>query len=253
MQNCQICLKRNLWQSSQWWEWENKQYTRRWWLCRNCGHYQVESPPQGLKVAPKVLYLDIETAMMKVYAYDLYVPTKRISKDMIAEHSFVICWSAAWLDDNNEVKRIMSGVCTPAEAKKQNDKRIIEKIHGLIDEADVCIGHNSDNFDLKVLNWRFLLYGLPFPADWKKKVDTYKLSGKYTRPPSKGLESLSLALGGKPKQGLTREEWIAIVETGNEKLLAKANRYCRGDVREGAGVYRHYAASITASGKVLFR
>ena len=253
MQNCFVCAKKNLWQSSPWWEWENGQYTSRWWQCRNCTHWQKELPPQGLRIAPKVLYLDIETAMMKVYAYDLFVPSKRISKDMIAENSFVICWSAAWLDAENKPKRIMSDVCTTAEAKKHNDKRIVERIYTLIDEADVIIGHNSDGFDLKILNWRFLLAGLPFPADWKKKVDTYKLSVRYTRPPSRGLEYLSVALGGKPKQGLTRDEWIAIVETGDAKLLAKADKYCRGDVKEGVKVFREYANAIEVNGKRLYR
>lgn len=211
----------------------------------------MEMPPQGLRIPPKVLYVDIETALMKVYAYDLYVPNKRISKDMIAQSSFVICWSAAWLNSGYIPKKIMAGVLKPSEARKQNDKRIVEDIWSLLDEADVVCGHNSDGFDLKVLGWRFLLHGLTFPE--YKKLDTFKMAGKYTRPPSRGLEFLSVSLGGKPKRGLDREEWIDIVETGNEKLLQKADRYCRGDVREGAGVLRRYATAIEASGKVLFR
>ena len=244
MQNCAICSKK-MWQTTPYWE-DN----RRWHLCRNCGSDQLEEPPQGLRIPPKVLYLDIETALMKVYVYDLYVPNKRINKDMIAQNSFVVTWSAAWLNADNTIRTQMSGTVTPAEAKKQDDKRIIQEIHSLLDECDYAVGHNSNSFDLKILNWRFLLYGLPFPE--YKKIDTFRLSGQ-TRPPSRGLEPLSIALGGNPKKGLDRAEWIEIVETGNEKLLKKARRYCRGDVVEGVRLFSHYAAAIEANGKRLYR
>lgn len=212
----------------------------------------MEVPPQGLDIPPRVLYADIETALMKVYAYDLFVPGKRINKDMIAQSGFVICWSAAWLNGENKPKRILSDVLTTNEAKHQNDKRIASSIWALLDEADYVCWHNGDAFDAKVLGWRFLLHGLNFPAEYKK-VDTYKLAGKYIRPPSRGLEYLSMQLGGKPKRGLDRAEWIDIVETGNPKLLLKADRYCRGDVKEGAGVLRKFAEAIEANGKRLYR
>lgn len=154
MQNCAVCQRKNLWQSSGWWT-DNQ----RWWRCRNCGAWQLESPPQGLRIPPKLLYLDVETALMKVYVYDLYVPNKRISKDMIAQLGFVVCWSAAWLDGENKPKRIMSDVLTPNEAKKQNDKRIVASAWYLLDEADVVCWHNGDNFDAKVLNWRSCCMG----------------------------------------------------------------------------------------------
>ena len=247
MENCHVCSKKNLWQSTPYWE-----DGRRWWKCRNCGSDQLEVPPQGLRIPPKVLYLDIETALMKVYAYDLFVPGKRIHKDMIAQLGFVVCWSAAWLSGDNKPRRIISDVLTPAEAKTQNDKRIASSIWALMDETDYVCGHNSDSFDLKVLNWRFMLHGMNFPAEYKK-LDTFKLAGRHTRPASKGLEFISVSLGGNPKKGLDRAEWIDIVETGNEKLLRKADRYCRGDVKEGVEVFRKYAAAIEANGKRLYR
>ena len=185
---------------------------------------------------------------MKVYVYDLYVPNKRINKEMIAQNSFIVTWSAAWLNADNTIRRQMSGTVTPQEARKQDDRRIVKDIHALLDECDYAVGHNSNSFDLKVLNWRFILNGLPFPE--YKQIDTFRLAGKHTRPPSRGLEPLSLALGGEAKKGLDRAEWIEIVETGNEKLLAKARRYCRGDVVEGVKLFSHYAAAI---GKPLYR
>ena len=123
MKNCAGCIKKNMWHMSQYWDGD-----RRWGQCRNCGAWQLEEQPQGIKIPPKVLYLDIETALMKVYAYDLFVPGKRIHKDMIAQLGFVVCWSAAWLSGDNKPRRIMSDVLTHAEAKTQNDKRIASSI-----------------------------------------------------------------------------------------------------------------------------
>lgn len=216
---------------------------------------QFELPPQGLKIPPKVLYIDIELAMMKVYVYDLYIPAKRIQKEMMDRHTrkFIICWAAAWLDGNHKIKgKIISDVITQREAKQQNDKRICKSIWKLIEQADVIVGHNSDSFDLKVLQWRFLKHELGFTHGYKTN-DTFKMAGKFTKPESRGLEYLSLELGGRKKNGLERDEWIEIIETGNPVKLVKADGYCRGDVREGVKVYKHYADAIEAGGGVLYR
>jgi len=248
MRNCTECGKlRNNWQSSSYWE-----GNQRWWYCRNCDHWQLEEHAQSLPYAPKVLYIDIETALMKVYIYDLFVPGKRINKDLILQNSFVINWAAAWLDEEWQIKgRILSEVLTPREAVKQNDARILETLFYMMDEADYICGHNSNNFDLKKLKWRFLKHGWGYPHE-TKKLDSFKMSGE-TKPASRGLEHLSVEFGGKRKMGLDIFEWIEIVEKGTPKLLRKADKYCRGDVREGVGVLRTYAKAIEQSGKRLIK
>lgn len=213
----------------------------------------MEEPPQGLRIPPKILYVDIEYALMSVYLYDLYVPNKRLSPSFIVQHSYIINWAAAWIGPGNKVTgKIMSGVVTQREARQQSDKRIVSDIWSLMDEADYICGHNSDAFDLKILNWRFMVHGLGFPAKYRK-LDTFKMAGKYTRPPSRGLESLSLILGGDHKHGLRQGEWMEIVRTGNPKLLAKSDRYCRGDVKNGVIVLKRFVDAIEASGVQVYR
>lgn len=252
MKNCHVCTKKNLWTST-----GNTIDGKREWKCRNCGNIQLEEPPQGLKIPPKVLYFDIETALMSVDLYDLRV-YGYISKNAITRHSFVVNWAAAWVDRDYKIKgRIMSGVCTEREAKTQNDRRILLELHKLMDGADYWTGHNSDNFDVKKLNWRFLVNGIDFPSD-AKRLDTIKMVRKYTAPPSKGLEFISVMFGGEKKKGLEDWEWRAIVapkteKTTREKLLKKANTYCRGDVKNGVLILRRYAKAIEGSGKVVVR
>lgn len=237
-----------MWQSTH--EFSNR---RRKWICRNCGNEQYEFPPQGLKIPPKILYIDIESALMSVDLYDLYIPGKRINKDMIDRHRFVINWAAVWVTPKEyTIKgRIMTGVVTQREAKRQNDKRILKPIFDLLEQADYICGHNSDGFDVKILKWRFLYHGMGYPLA-SKSADTFKLSGK-GRPESRALEYLSLAFGGKPKKGLTQDEWREIAHQGTPRLLAKSNRYCRGDVREGVNVLRRYVLAEERSGKVIFK
>lgn len=189
---------------------------------------------------------------MSVYLYDLYVPSKRVHKDAIIRNSFVVNWAAAWLDRNYEISgKIMSEVVTEREAKKHDDKRILENLFYLMDEADYICGHNSNNFDIKKLKWRFLKHGWGFPHE-AKKLDSFKMSGE-TKPASRGLEYLSVEFGGKRKKGLDTFEWQEIIEQGTPKLLRKADRYCRGDVKEGVLVFRTYAKAIEQSGRMLIK
>lgn len=253
MQHCIECGKLRFWSST-----GKFVDGRRQMVCRNCGNVQLEVPSQGLKVCPKILYFDIETALMFSGLYDLYIPSKRVYREMIVQNSFVINWAAAWLDRDYRITgKIMSGVVTANEARRQDDKRIVKELWQLLEVADYWAGHNSNKFDIKKLKWRFLVHGLSFPLEGKK-LDSYNMAVRESSPPSRGLEPLSLALGGKAKKGLELDEWKKIALTGTpaeerEKLLRKSDRYCRGDVKEGVNVFGIYARAIESSGRVVVR
>lgn len=244
-----------MWQSTKWVDWNTG---ARIWKCRNHPkgepYYQAEEPAQGLPVPPKILYLDIETSLMKAYIYDLYDEgNKRITRDMIDSRRFVINWAAAWVQPIKYVigGGIMSEVVTPREARQQDDHRILKRLFDLMDESDYVVGHNAKGFDIKILKWRFLKHGMGYPAE-SKYIDTLTMA-RETKPETRGLEDLSVQLGGRPKRGLRKTEWRQIVETGDEALLHKADNYCRGDVREGVRVLRHFTLAKEQSGKVVFR
>jgi len=244
-------MKKNMWQST---EWVDAETGARWWKCRNCpAHYQLEDPPQGLKIPPKILYLDIETSLMKVWLYDLYGERNtHINADMLDSKRFVINWAAAWLTPEYEIKKIVSAVVTPREAVKQKDKRILRPLFELMDAADYICGHNSRNFDVKILRWRFLFHGWGYPSKFTQ-VDTLALA-RNTKPESRSLDFLLKQLGhaGKRHQ-LKSEQWREIVEYGTPKLLNQANRYCRQDVRGGAWLLKVLANAEAQAGKVLFK
>lgn len=208
----------------------------------------MELPPQGLYLPPKVLYFDIERSLMKFYGYEREVRGGWISKEMICEEAFIICWSACWVGQD----RIVSACVTQDEALQKNDKRVLEKLWSLLDAADFVTGHNVDGFDWKKVNNRFLIHGLGMPIAGKS-IDTLKLARKHFPFDSNALDYISVKLGGKPKKDIDRDDWIRIVETGDEATLRKANRYCRGDVREGVGIFNKFIAHIESGGRSVYR
>lgn len=246
MQNCEICSKNRMWQSSQYWTDQ-----QRWWQCRNCTHWQLEVEPQGLKIAPRILYLDIETALMKVDLFDTYIPGKYISWKAIDKRSFIICWAAAWIQDDKPLK-VMSDSVTTREAKRGSDRRCLEKLFELMDASDYIVGHNAKSFDIKKINTRFLHNKMGAPLE-SKVIDTLTLARKHFKEDSNSLDRWSQLLGGTAKDEMVMDDWKRICANGDPASLRKMERYCRKDIRNGILIYREFEKWIEATGKKLYR
>lgn len=94
---------------------------------------------------PNILILDIETAPMKGYVFKLWKDS--VNLDKLVSDWYILCWSAKWLF-SNEVK----GDClTSAEAKAQDDRRIVMSLAKLLNEADIVVGHNCLEKHTKIL------------------------------------------------------------------------------------------------------
>lgn len=216
--------------------------------CRNCGNIQLEEPPQGLLIPPKILYFDIETALMKVTTFQTgkqYVMWKQVNQD-----SFVLCWGAAWM--NKEPLKIMSDCVTPKEAIKHDDERCLIRLWELMDFADYIVGHNMRSFDWKFVSARFIQFGWSSPFD-TKIVDTYLLSKRKFRVPSHAMDAWSRRLGNGQKAHMEREDWERCL-VGDESALHKMLRYCKGDIKDGVKLTRQFQTYIeSGGGKPLFR
>lgn len=213
----------------------------------------MEVPAQALQIPPRVLYFDVETALMKVDMFNLYVPGKYISWKNIERHSYVICWAAAWVpDDPARRLTVHSDSVTQREALRGDDRRALQGLWNLLDRADYVVGHNSNGFDIKKSNYRFIVNGMPAPTEYKQ-LDTLTMARKYFKSDSNALEFWSLRLGGEPKDDMDLDDWKRICLDGDPASLRKMERYCRGDVREGVGVYRKFKSWIESSGKKVYR
>lgn len=122
---------------------------------------------EEVNTSAKVLILDIETAPIMAYVWDIW--NQNIGTQMIKSDWFCLTWAAKWLFED----KIYSGKLTPKEAKTQDDKRIIRGIWALLNEADIVIAHNGDKFDIPKLNQRFVIHKLNPPLPYQT-IDTLK-------------------------------------------------------------------------------
>lgn len=248
MQNCEECGFKRFWKTNRYQKVErgDEIVNIRMWRCRYCGHVQAEVPP-FIKQKPKVLYYDIETALMEVDIFSLFIPGKFISWKNIKRKSFVVSWAAQWVGQ----KKIESAAVTVTEAKRGNDKRVLQALWNLMDSADYVCGHNSNKFDNKFVNYRFLKNGIDAPAGYKT-FDTLTFARKYFRNDSNALEHWSMDLGGDPKDEMELEDWKAVAR-GDIAAIKKMEFYNRGDVRNGVIVLQKFRNWLENSGAEIFK
>jgi hypothetical protein len=121
--------------------------------------------------APKILILDIETAPMEGYLWSLWKPV--FGTNMLKRTSYVLSWAAKWVGED---KVMADGICYNDDysAGDEDDRRMLEGIWNLLDEADFVVAHNGDRFDIKKLNTAFMLAKLP-PYSPIRSIDTLKM------------------------------------------------------------------------------
>jgi DNA polymerase elongation subunit (family B) len=166
----------------------------------------------------KILLLDIETSPCLAYVWSLWKEVG--STNMVERDWIVLCWSAKWLGS----KEVMSD-----HAIKLDDSACIKSLHRLLDEADIVIAHNGDNFDIKKINTRFLLNGLNPPSQFRT-IDTLKQARKHFKFTSNRLDDLGQYLGvGRKKKTGGFQLWRDCIQ-GVKGAIEKMVRYCCGDV-----------------------
>lgn len=189
---------------------------------------------------PKVLYIDIENSRMVVEfeTYSLYgndvIHPRHIKHDW-----YITCAAWAWLDlKKQKVGKIETVAVNDFPSFKKDfrdDRQVIKKLHKVLGQADLIVGHNSDKFDIKKINYKFIKYGLE-PLDFPATVDTLKAAKKYTRASSNRLYFLAKDLGVPMKIDLPSNV-MHQADNGCEKSLKKLVHYNKGDIKAGAGVY----------------
>ena len=176
---------------------------------------------------PKILYLDIETSLMLLGAFTLkteYTPYTNIIDDF-----YIIC--AAWQLEGE--KTIESASVT----KLGDDKEVVRQLRNAIEAADVIVYHNGDKFDLKKLNARIIKHKLPPLPNRIVSVDTLKEARRTFGFSSNRLDYLGGFLGVGHKTHTDGSLWIKILK-GDLSSVKKMEKYCRGDIKLGMGVYK---------------
>lgn len=144
----------------------------------------------------KILLLDIETSPNTAYVWGLF--KENIPLARLIDSSETLCWSAKWHGE----KEVMFDSILESSPKK-----MIKRIHKLLNEADVVVHYYGSRFDLPVLNREFLIYGFSPPAPYKSLdlLTTVRRKFKFV---SNKLDYVSERLGLGKKHETNFQLWV---------------------------------------------
>lgn len=184
---------------------------------------------------PKILFLDIETSPNLAYVWGKW------EQDVIEfkEEWHLLSFSAKWADG----KQITKGLCD-YKHKKETDYYLTLDLHKLLDEADVIVAHNGDQFDIKKIQARFTFWNLS-PTSPFKTIDTKKVAKRYFNFNSNSLTDLGQYLGlGKKMKHDGFATWKGCM-AGDKDSWAIMKKYNAMDVVLIEKVYYRFLPWIT--------
>ena len=178
----------------------------------------------------KVLFWDIETLpniSAHFGSWNENLPYKqRIQESCLLSHSW--CWG-----NDGEIH---GSILTPTEAINHDDERLVLGLWGLLDNADIVIGHNIHRYDNKKANAYFIKYGLP-PVSPFKSIDTLSIAKRKFKFEFNSLAYLAKYLGVTDKiENDGMPLWIDC-HFGKQEALNTMLRYNIGDVKTQREVY----------------
>ena len=142
--------------------------------------------------APRILLLDIETAPILANVWSIW--QQNVGLNQIEKDWHILSWSAKWYGEDEVFYQ------DQRKAKNiEDDKKLMEGIWKLMDEADIIVGQNSKSFDIKKLNARFILNGMKPPSSFRQ-IDTKLLAKRHFGFTSNKLEYMTDKLCTKYKK-----------------------------------------------------
>ena len=175
---------------------------------------------------PKILFIDIETSPLISYTWGIW--DQNIALNQIYKDWNIIAWAAKW-QDSSEIMYMdqRKGI------NEKNEKKLLQEMWKLMDEADIIVGQNSKKFDTKKLNSKFLLHKMQPPSSYKQ-IDTLQLAKKHFSMTSNKLEFLSDKLNIKYKK-LKHDKYPGFelwkeVMNGNQSAWKEMEKYNKFDV-----------------------
>ena len=185
---------------------------------------------------PRVLFYDIETSPIIAYTWTEWVDGQVI--ETIEDYQILtVAWK--WLGEK-KVYCIGQDDFPDYKPGKINDKSVLKAFRKILDEADVTVGHNSDQFDMKKLRARMIIQGLQ-PYSPVKQYDTKKAAKRIGGFTSNRLgrlaKDLDVAAKGDPGGFATWKGCMA----GDPKSWAKMKRYNKQDIPPLEDLYVKFA------------
>lgn len=166
----------------------------------------------------KILLLDIETGPSLAHVWGIW--QQNIGINQLMEDGEILCWAAKWLGDENILFD---------SHHKSSYRKLLSRIHKLVDEADAVVHYNGQKFDLPTLNREWLKHGFQPPSP-PRQIDLLHVCKRQFRFISNKLDYVSqfLGLGSKVKHP-GHELWTACMR-GDKEAWGLMEEYNRQDV-----------------------
>lgn len=175
----------------------------------------------------KILIYDIETSPNIGWFWTAGFK-KNISHEQIIKERAIICVSYKWFGEDQ--------VYNLTWDDDQNDYFLIEQFVEVLNEADLIVAHNGDNFDLKWIKTRALYHRIPMLPNYNQ-FDTLKVAKSKLYLNSNKLDYIAKFLGYEGKIKTEIDLWLDIIFKKDKKALNQMLDYCDEDVRQLEKVY----------------
>jgi len=175
----------------------------------------------------KILIYDLETSPNVGWFWRAGFK-QNINTNQILKERAIICVSYKWLGEDT--------VYNLTWDKNQCDKFLIEQFVEVLNEADLIVAHNGDNFDIKWFKTRALYHRIPTLPNYKQ-FDTLKVAKSKLYLNSNRLDYISKFLGFEGKIQTTPDLWDKVVMKNDREALKDMLDYCDEDVRQLEKVY----------------
>jgi hypothetical protein len=180
---------------------------------------------------PKILLFDIETSPIIGAVWGLW--EQNVVK--VVGQWYMLSFSYKWLGES-KVHSFALPDFKLYSKNKTDDSDLCTELWKLLDEADIVIAHNGDEFDIKKANARFIVNGMIPPSSYLK-IDTKKIAKKYFKFDSNSLKDLAKYFGVSQKADAGGiETWFGCM-AGNKKSWAHMIEYNKQDVKVLEDVY----------------
>lgn len=188
----------------------------------------------------KILIYDIEVSPALGWFYPPVWKTRILE---VEKYQTLMSISWAWYGDvDKDGNPIVHNVKLPDfKVRYRNDPtddvELAKKLHELLSEADIVIGHNSRKFDDKMANMYFAKHRLGPPAPYKT-VDTYSSANGTFRFLSNRLDDLAQELGFEGKTDVrVGDLWYDCFVRHDKESWKLMQEYNDQDVRATYSLY----------------
>lgn len=175
--------------------------------------------------SPKIITFDLETSPIVATTWGIY--QQFLGVNNIVKDWFII--SGAWKELGKDK------VHSVQISKPYDDYKVVKKLRDVLATADIIIGQNCDQFDMKKLNARMIFHGIE-PLPHIPTIDTKKEAKKIAAFTSNKLEYLGKHLVGAGKIKTDYQLWLDVMN-GSKSALKEMVEYNKIDVVRNEEVY----------------